>query len=170
MTLRSDRRTLLTGFGALVSGFAMKSRPARAQSATGVADLILYNGKITTLDRQMPEVQAVAIRAGRFVAVGTDQELMARADAATKRIDLKGRRAIPGLIDSHMHIIRGGLNYNMELRWDGVRSLADAMRMLKQQLDRTPAPQWVRVIGGFSARPICPNTPPHPHAVQPARP
>jgi hypothetical protein len=50
-----------------------------------------------------------------------------------------------------MHIIRGGLNYNMELRWDGVRSLADAMRMLKQQVDRTPAPQWVRVVGGFTA-------------------
>ena len=57
---------------------------------------------------------------------------------------------IPGLIDSHMHIIRGGLNYNMELRWDGVRSLADAMRMLKEQVDRTPAPQWVRVVGGFT--------------------
>ncbi|MDM8359792.1 amidohydrolase family protein, partial [Pandoraea communis] len=57
---------------------------------------------------------------------------------------------IPGLIDSHMHIIRGGLNYNMELRWDGVRSLADAMRMLKDQVDRTPAPQWVRVVGGFT--------------------
>ena len=49
-----------------------------------------------------------------------------------------------------MHIIRGGLNYNLELRWDGVRSLADAMRMLKQQVDRTPAPQWVRVVGGFT--------------------
>jgi predicted amidohydrolase YtcJ len=151
MTLRSDRRALLTGLGALVSGFAMKSGSAWAQSATGAADLILYNGKITTLDRQIPVAQAVAIRGGRFVAVGADQELMARADAATKRVDLRGRRVIPGLIDSHMHIIRGGLNYNMELRWDGVRSLADAMRMLKQQVDRTPAPQWVRVVGGFTA-------------------
>ncbi len=151
MTLRSDRRALLAGLGALVSSFAMKSRSAWAQSATGAADLILHNGRITTLDRQIPEAQAVAIRGGRFVAVGTDQELMARADAATKRIDLKGRRVIPGLIDSHMHIIRGGLNYNMELRWDGVRSLADAMRMLRQQVDRTPAPQWVRVVGGFTA-------------------
>src|SRR5467141_1575211 len=151
MTRRSDRRALLTGLGALVSSFAMKSRPAWAQSATGAADLILHNGRITTLDRQIPEAQAVAVRGGRFVAVGTDQELMARADAATKRIDLKGRRVIPGLIDSHMHIIRGGLNYNMELRWDGVRSLADAMRMLRQQVDRTPAPQWVRVVGGFTA-------------------
>src|SRR5467141_5058085 len=150
MTRRSDRRALLTGLGALVSSFAMKSRPAWAQSATGAADLILHNGRITTLDRQIPEAQAVAVRGGRFVAVGTDQELMARADAATKRIDLKGRRVIPGLIDSHMHIIRGGLNYNMELRWDGVRSLADAMRMLKEQVARTPAPQWVRVVGGFT--------------------
>src|SRR5467141_693145 len=150
MTRRSDRRALLTGLGALVSSFAMKSRPAWAQSATGAADLILHNGRITTLDRQIPEAQAVAIRGGRFVAVGTDRELMARADAATKRIDLKGRRVIPGLIDSHMHIIRGGLNYNMELRWDGVRSLADAMRMLKEQVARTPSPQWVRVVGGFT--------------------
>ena len=57
---------------------------------------------------------------------------------------------IPGLIDSHMHVIRGGLNYNLELRWDGVPSLADAMRMLKEQAARTPPPQWVRVVGGFT--------------------
>src|SRR2546429_3214585 len=76
---------------------------------------------------------------------------MALAGPKTKVVDLKGRRVLPGLIDNHMHIIRGGLNYNMELRWDGVRSLADAMRMLRQQVDRTPAPQWVRVVGGFTA-------------------
>jgi len=49
-----------------------------------------------------------------------------------------------------MHPIRGGLNYNMELRWDGVPSLADALRLLKEQARRTPAPQWVRVVGGWS--------------------
>ena len=65
-------------------------------------------------------------------------------------IDGKGRTVIPGLNDSHMHPIRGGLNYNMELRWDGVPSLADALRMLKQQAARTPAPQWVRVVGGWT--------------------
>ncbi len=116
----------------------------------GTADLILFNGKITTLDRQNPNATAIAIYDGRFVAVGADAEVMRRSGPGTQRIDLKGRRAIPGLIDSHMHIIRGGLNYNMELRWDGVRSLADALRMLKVQVDRTPAPQWVRVVGGFS--------------------
>ncbi len=115
------------------------------------ADLILFNGKITTLDRQNPEATAAAIRDGRFMAVGSEQDVMPLAGPSARHIDLKGRRVIPGLIDSHMHIIRGGLNYNMELRWDGVRSLADAMRMLKEQVDRTPAPQWVRVVGGFTA-------------------
>src|ERR1700730_9841476 len=114
------------------------------------ADLILTNGKITTLDRQNPQARAIAVRDGRFQAVGDEREIMALAGAGTQRIDLKGRRVIPGLIDSHMHVIRGGLNYNMELRWDGVRSLADAMAMLKAQVDRTPAPQWVRVVGGFT--------------------
>ena len=68
----------------------------------------------------------------------------------TKVIDLNGRRVIPGLNDSHLHVIRGGLNYNMELRWDGVPSLADAMRMLKEQAQRTPPGQWVRVVGGWT--------------------
>src|SRR5207253_1419733 len=113
--------------------------------------LILINGKFATLDQANPQADAVAIRDGRFVAVGTRQDIMKLAGAQTKVVDLNGRRAIPGLIDSHMHVIRGGLNYNMELRWDGVGSLADAMAMLKAQVDRTPPPQWVRVIGGFTA-------------------
>ena len=68
----------------------------------------------------------------------------------TEVIDLGGRTVIPGLNDSHMHPIRGGLNYNMELRWDGVPSLADALRMLREQAQRTPPPQWVRVVGGWT--------------------
>ncbi|MDK1494790.1 amidohydrolase, partial [Sinorhizobium sp. 7-81] len=56
----------------------------------------------------------------------------------------------PGLTDHHTRFVRGGLNYNMELRWDGVRSLADAMDMLKRQVAITPPPQWVRVVGGFT--------------------
>jgi predicted amidohydrolase YtcJ len=68
----------------------------------------------------------------------------------TKVIDLNGRTAIPGLNDSHTHLIRGGLNYNLELRWDGVPSLADGLRMLREQARRTPTGQWVRVVGGWS--------------------
>src|SRR3546814_3117672 len=75
---------------------------------------------------------------------------MAFAGTSTRIVDAQGRRRIPGLNDSHTHLIRGGLSYNMELRWDGVRSLADAMAMLRAQVARTPAPQWVRVVGGFT--------------------
>jgi predicted amidohydrolase YtcJ len=146
MFFHPDRRTVLAGLSAFAAGL----RGAAAQAQEGTADLILFNGRITTLDRQNPQPQAIAIRGDRFVAAGTEQDVMRLAGSGTRRIDLKGRRVIPGLIDSHMHIIRGGLNYNMELRWDGVRSLADAMRMLKEQVARTPAPQWVRVVGGFT--------------------
>src|SRR6202795_3268385 len=117
---------------------------------TPTADLILHRGLFTTLARAHPTATAVAIRDSRFLAVGADQEVMALAGPKTKVVDLEGRRVLPGLIDNHLHIIRGGLNFNMELRWDGVRSLADAMEMLKRQIAVTPPPQWVRVVGGFT--------------------
>jgi predicted amidohydrolase YtcJ len=114
------------------------------------ADLILHHGLIKTLDRTNPSASAVAIKDGKFLAVGHDAEVMALAGPATRVIDLKGKRVLPGLIDNHTHVVRGGLNFNMELRWDGVRSLADAMNMLKRQVAITPPPQWVRVVGGFT--------------------
>lgn len=114
------------------------------------ADLIVSNGRFTTLDRGNPTASAVAVKDGKFLAVGSQAEVMVYAGPNTKVIDLKGRSALPGLIDNHLHIIRGGLNFNMELRWDGVRSLADAMNMLKRQVAVTPPPQWVRVVGGFT--------------------
>jgi hypothetical protein len=113
-------------------------------------DLILRGGRVTTLDRANPLASAVAISKGTFVAVGSDHDVMKLAVSDTQIIDLNGRRVLPGLIDNHLHLIRGGLNFNMELRWDGVRSLADAMAMLKRQVAATPPPQWVRVVGGFS--------------------
>jgi predicted amidohydrolase YtcJ len=119
--------------------------------AAPIPDLILHNGRITTLDQQNPQAEAVLIRDGRFVIASRDADVIAAAGPAARRIDLRRRRVIPGLIDSHMHVIRGGLNYNMELRWDGVRSLGEAMSMLWEQVQRTPPPQWVRVVGGFTA-------------------
>ncbi len=115
-----------------------------------MTDLIVHNAKITSLDRSRPSAQAVAVEAGRILAIGTDDDVLALRRPATTVVDAGRRRLIPGLIDSHMHVIRGGLNYNMELRWDGVRSLATAMEMLRKQVEITPPPQWVRVVGGFT--------------------
>ncbi|AOY62848.1 amidohydrolase [Xanthomonas citri pv. glycines] len=145
----AGRRLWMQGAAA---GLALGALPA-ASSASGkssMVDLVVRNARITTLDPRQPNATAIAVADGRIVAVGDDAQIMALAKGA-RTIDAQGRRLLPGLNDSHTHLIRGGLNYNLELRWDSVRSLADAMAMLKAQVDRTPAPQWVRVVGGFTA-------------------
>ena len=78
------------------------------------------------------------------------QPVFSRTYTKTRVIDLHKKTVIPGLNDSHIHLIRGGLNFNMELRWDGIRSLSDALFLLKEQAERTPPPQWVRVVGGWT--------------------
>jgi predicted amidohydrolase YtcJ len=117
---------------------------------SAASELILHNGRITTLDSRRPEAEAVVIKDGKLSACGTNDEVLRQGGPATTVIDVGGRRVIPGLNDSHLHLIRGGLHYNMELRWDGVPSLADALRMLREQARRTPPPQWVRVVGGWN--------------------
>lgn len=114
------------------------------------ASLILTNGKFHTVDSEKSLATAVAIKDGKFIAVGSEAEVMQFADTATQIVDVQGSTGIPGLNDSHLHLIRGGLNYNLELRWEGVPSLADALRLLKEQALRTPSPQWVRVVGGWT--------------------
>ena len=117
-----------------------------------VTKLIRYlvNGHIATLDKRGTFQSAVAIKNDRFVAVGDDREIMGYRNAETKVIDVGGRTVIPGLVDSHNHFIREGLNYNLELRWDGVRSISEGLARLREQVKRTPPPQWVRVVGGWS--------------------
>src|SRR5260370_40057597 len=116
------------------------------------ADLILYNGRFSTLDRSNASPDAVAIADGCFLSVGGARDVEATAGATTKRIDLQGSRVIPGLIDSHMHIIRSGLSYNLELRWDGVRSLSPALKMVKATVDRMPEPKLVGDMCGCTQR------------------
>jgi hypothetical protein len=112
--------------------------------------LILHHGKITTLARDVPEATALAVTDGKVSAVGSDPEILPLSGKQTRTIDLNNRRVIPGLNDSHLHVIRAGLFYNLELRWDGVPSIAQAMRQLAEQAANTPPPQWVRVIGGWN--------------------
>src|SRR5437773_7060658 len=114
------------------------------------ADTIIHNAKIAT-NATPSFAEAIAITAGKISATGTSDKILRQEQGpATTVIDANGRTVIPGLNDSHMHPIREGLNYTMELRWDGVPSLADALRMLKDQAQRTSPPQWVRVVGGWT--------------------
>src|SRR5262249_25351025 len=114
-------------------------------------DIILFNGKITTLDATLPEVSGLAIKNGRVLKIGSDKEILALAkNSRALQIDLRRRRVIPGLNDSCLHLIRAGRDYNLELRWDGVPSLAYALDLLRKQVARTPPNHWVRVVGGWS--------------------
>ncbi|MFD2966558.1 amidohydrolase [Sphingobacterium bambusae] len=114
------------------------------------ADIIITNGKISTLDDQNPEVQAVAISGNKILQTGSNKQMLLLKGEKTIVVDAQKRRVIPGLFDSHMHVIRAGRFYNMELRWDGVTSLKRALQMLKEQAARTPEGQWIRVVGGWN--------------------
>src|SRR5262245_18583257 len=111
-------------------------------------DLILFGGRITTLGRDKPEVTALAVTDGKISASGSDNDILSMAGNETRKIDLRHRRVIPGLNDSHLHVIRAGLFYNLELRWDGVPTISQALKQLRDQAENTPPPQWVVVIGG----------------------
>jgi hypothetical protein len=88
------------------------------------ADTILHNAKIAT--NSFPSfVNALAITDGQITATGSERDIFRLRGPATRVIDANGRTVVPGLNDSHIHPIRGGLNYNMELRWDGVPSVAE---------------------------------------------
>ncbi len=151
MTTAYTRRDVLRLGVALAAAVGPTAcAPALARRAPATADVVVTNGRIATLDRRRPFVRSAAITGGRFTVVGDDPDVMATRGPTTTVIDLRGRTAVPGLNDSHLHVIRGGLNYTMELRWDGVPALADALRMLREQARRTPAPQWVRVVGGWT--------------------
>jgi len=113
-------------------------------------DLIVHNAKITTLDLNKPEASAFAVEDGVFTQIGSDADILALQTDQTKVIDAKGRRIIPGLNDSHTHLVRGGRFYNLELRWEGLSSLERGLEMIAEQAKRTPYGQWVRVIGGWS--------------------
>lgn len=119
-------------------------------SKNSKSDLILVNGHIVTQDSRRSIVSALAIKRERFIAVGADSEVMQYKDDNTKIVDLKGRTAIPGLIDSHTHVIRAGLSFNSELRWEGISSLQEGLQRISEQATRTPPPYWVKVVGGWS--------------------
>lgn len=116
---------------------------------TAYPTLIVHNAKIYTGVAHRPQVQALAVNGRRIVAVGSNGQIRSLAGPATVVIDAGRRRVIPGLIDAGLHLIASGLDDNQRLHWDGLPSLEDALRRLAEQVQRTPTPQWVRVVGGF---------------------
>lgn len=113
-------------------------------------DLILSNGKIITVDETFSIGQAMAVRGDRVTAVGTNQEITRLAGPNTRRIDLRGRAVIPGLIDNHTHLMRGGETWTEEVRLDAIDSRKQAVEMLRAKVRTAGPTQWVYTLGGWT--------------------
>ena len=163
MTYRTPNRAVVGALFLLAGAISVLRAPAFAQgsgAASAAPDIILSNGKIVTVDDRFTIAQAVAITGDRVVAVGTTEELARLAGPSTRRIDLRGRTVLPGLIDNHMHLLRAGNTWELELRWDGVYSRKQATEMLRARAKAVGPGQWVFNIGGWATAQFADNPKP----------
>jgi predicted amidohydrolase YtcJ len=135
---------------ARLAGLALLAALLPASGRAQAPDTVLLNGKIVTLDGRSTVAQALAVRDGKIAAVGTDADIRALAGPATRVIDLEGRTAIPGLIDSHMHAIRAALFYATEVNWIGTHSISDAMERIRAKARAAQPGEWIIVAGGWT--------------------
>src|SRR6266850_1125951 len=152
-TARLSARSCIRRWITLFTTTPVRATTRRRPEPPGVQErpeVIVTNGRIATLNPRAPAASALAIRGGNIVTVGSAAEIERLRGPGTEVIDAGGRTVIPGLNDGHTHFIRGGLTYTNEVRWDGVPSLAEALRRVREQAQRTPPPHWVQVIGGWT--------------------
>jgi predicted amidohydrolase YtcJ len=117
-----------------------------------VADTVLINGKIVTVDQQFSIQEAIAVRDGRILGVGKTSEIRKLAGPGSRVIDLQGRSVIPGLIDSHLHGIRAALSFSTEVNWIGTSSLDEALGRIRQAARTMKAGSWLIVAGGWNVQ------------------
>jgi predicted amidohydrolase YtcJ len=134
----------------VTAGMLPALRAAQGTATGPTADLVFSNGKIVTVDERFTIAQAVAVKGDRIVAVGSNQEMARLAGPGTRTIDLRGRTALPGLIDNHLHLLRAGNTWELELRWDGVDSRKHAIEMLRARAKSVGPGGWVFNIGGWA--------------------
>jgi predicted amidohydrolase YtcJ len=140
-------RHLLFALPVLLVATAAAGQPASAACA-GSRDLRLVNGRIATLDRKNATVSEVTIQNGVFTSVGPGGST--RLSPCTKTIDLKGRTAVPGLIDNHNHIVLLGIRPGYDTRLETAASIADAQAIIKARAKTVPAGGFVTAMGGWN--------------------
>jgi predicted amidohydrolase YtcJ len=136
----SEAALIVTVSGGLFAPAALAQPP----------DMVLLDGKIATVDAQSSVREALAIRDGKILALGTTAEMRRLAGPATRIVELGGRTVIPGLIDSHLHAVRAALSFSTEVNWIGARSLREALQRLADAAKRRPPGSWLIVAGGWN--------------------
>ena len=138
-----------TSSAALASGLLLIAAATWLVAAQqSFPDIVMSNGKVITVDERFSIAQAIAIKDDRIVAVGPNSEIVPLAGSNTRRIDLRGRAVIPGLIDNHMHLLRAGATWKWEVRWDGVGSRKAALELLRARVKKTSPGEWVYNLSG----------------------
>ncbi len=142
-------RLIAAFFVLAVAGNVSAQTPAKAPDMVLVPDIVLVNAKVLTVDAGDTIAEAVAIRGNRISAVGGSAEMKALAGEATRVIDLGGRTVIPGLIDSHIHAIRGGLTHGAEVHWSETKSLKQGLEQIAAAARAQAPGTWINVVGGW---------------------
>src|SRR5690606_8435672 len=136
---------------------------ASSASSVPLVDLVLRGGRVLTFadPEQAPaEVSAVAIAQGRILACGTHAEIHPLAEQAAPVTAQHGRRVLPGLNDSHIHAVRAGASWTRTMHWEGVRSLDEALALVRAEVDSRAPGQWISVIGGWHSSQLRERRPP----------
>jgi len=140
---------LFTGFLFLAISSAaiptLRAQEAPSADLQGDADLLLVNGKIITVDAKDSVTQALAIQNGKIVAVGSNNEVRKHAAKDARIIDLHGRAATPGLIDSHCHFDETTTIYDLDL--SNIKSIAEAVELVRQKVAHAPPNVWIQGAG-----------------------
>jgi predicted amidohydrolase YtcJ len=116
---------------------SMPGAGVQAGAPAQPADLVPRDAGIFTGDPKRPAATALAVRDGSVTVVGGDREVAPLVGPRTRVVDALGHRVVPGLNDSHNHVVRGGLHFVLELRWDGVPALRQGPAMVREQAART---------------------------------
>ena len=119
--------------------------PAQNTPPASAAESILFNGKFLTVDARDSVAEAIAIREGKILAVGTSAEVMRTRGAATRMIDLQGRTATPGLIDTHIHLEGADTLYSIDL--SKVKTVAEVVGQVRERVAKARPGEWIRGTG-----------------------
>ena len=138
------------GAGALLIGAIGGCAVGPPAGALPPADLVVSNARVTTLDEALPTAQALAVRDGRIVAIGSSEAMRAYTGPRTRVVDAGARTLIPGLIDSHMHAVRAALSYSVEVNWIDARTIGEAMARLHDAAGHSRPGAWLVVAGGWT--------------------
>ena len=131
---------------------------AKDDDCEGNESLRLVNGRIHTMDAKDSVVHEVLIRNGRFAGVG--REGMSDGDRCTRTINLRGRTAVPGIIDNHNHIVLLGLRPGRDTRLEFANSIPEALATLAARAREAKPGEWITAIGGFHRNQFFPDPQP----------